>query len=275
MPTIDVNIEQKINALMMSEANSESTKDAVNFAVGGIQDHIDVTQLPLELHRIMNSWIRTDSWYYTGLRTDSCLFEHGVSKFELCLRRIVARKMKKLVFERLTKYIIQIGVFYQMPDELDLYYATRDVSYELSDGWSTMGTDLADEALRWTKKHHEHVTDNDSEKFQWIHPDTGEECYHLPHLPKSDEHYDKPEEHDVEHVLSSLEILPSNFQHKPDWTCPICLEVGEGTTCVRTKCKHVFHEQCFKDCNRAYLKQEENDGKTSCPCPICRRDVIN
>ena len=273
MPTIDVNIEQKINALMMSEANSESTKDAVNFAVGGIQDHIDVTQLPLELHRIMNSWIRTDSWYYTGQRTNpwlfeygAWLFENGVSKFELCLRRIVTRKIKKLVFERLAEDII--SPFRWMPDENDLYYATRDVSVILADGWSTMGTELAHEALRWINRHGEHVTDNDSEKFQWVNTVTGEVCYHLLHLPK-------PKKHNVKHVLNySLETLPSNFQHETEWTCPICLEVGEGTTCVRTKCKHVFHEQCFKDCKRVYLKQKENVGKTWCPCPLCRA-VIN
>ena len=272
MPTIDVNIEQEINALMMSEANSESTKDAVIFAVGGIQDHIDVTQLPLELHRIMNSWIRTDSWYYTGQRTNpwlfeygAWLFEYGVSKFELCLRRIVTRKIKKLVFERLAEDII--SPFRWMPDENDAYYATRRVSNNVADGWSTMGTELAEEALRWMKKHDEHVTDNDSEKFQWIHHDTGEECYHLPHLPK-------PEEHDVEDVLTSLETLPCDFQHEEGWTCPICLEVDEGTTCVRTGCKHVFHWSCFEKCKDVYLEQPENVNETCCPCPLCRADIL-
>ena len=267
MPIIDGDTKREIYALMMSEANSELAKNAVIFAVGGIQHNQDLSRLPVELHRIMNMWIRT-TWYYTGLKTDTWSFEHGVSKFELCLRRIVTQKMKKLVFERLAEDIIR--PFSYMPDENDLYYAMSHVSNILANGWSTMGTDLADEALRWIKKHDEHVTDNDSEKFQWIHPDTGEECYHLPHLPKPEEHDDKPEEHDVEHVLSSLETLPSNFQHETDLTCPICLEVGEGTTCVRTKCNHVFHEQCFKDYNRAYLEEQEENVSKTCPCPICR-----
>ena len=266
MPRIDGDTEQEIYALMMSEANWKPTKDAAIFAIGSIQHNIDMSQLPVELHRILNMWIRTNSWYYTGLKTDTWFFEYGVSKFELCLRIIVTRKMKKLVFERLTN-VIQIGNFYRSPDELDLEYATRDVSYELSYGWTTMGTELAKEALRWIKKHDEHVMDNDSEKFQWIHPDTMEECYHLPHLPK-------PEEHDDEDVLTSLETLPSDFQHEAGWTCPICLEVDEVSTCVRTGCKHVFHESCLENCKRVYLAQEENVSETCCPCPLCRA-VIN
>ena len=265
MPIINVDIDREINALLATRVNAELMNNAIISTIGCIQDDIDVTQLPLELRRILNMWIRTESWYYTGQRTEPWLLEYGVSKFELCLRRIVTRKIKKLVFERLADDII--SPFRWMPDENDLYYTTRDVCNTLVDGWSTMGTELAKAALRWIKKHDEHVTDNDSEKFQWIHHDTGEECYHLPHLSK-------PEKHDVEHVLNSLETLPCDFQHEEDWTCPICLEVDEGTTCVRTKCKHVFHEHCFEVCKRAYLEQKENVGKTWCPCPLCRAVIV-
>lgn len=174
MPIINVDIDQKINALLASRVNAEQITNTIISAVGCIQDHIDVSQLPLELRRIMNSWIRTDTWYYKGQTTNPWLFEYGVSKFELCLRKIVTRKIRKLVFERLADDITSRPFAWMwMPDEDDLYYATRDVSNTVSDGWSTMGTELADEALRWIKKHDEHVMDNDSEKFQWTHPDTG------------------------------------------------------------------------------------------------------
>ena len=272
MPIIDVAFDREINALLATRVNAELMNNAIISTIGYIQDHIDVSQLPLELRRILNMWIRTDSWYYTGQRTEPWLLEHGVSKFELCLRRIVTRKIKKLVFERLAEDII--SPFSWMPDENDLYYATRNVCNTVLDGWSTMATELAKAALRWIKKHDEHVTDNESEDFMWIHPDTGEECYHLVHLPKPEEHDDAPEEHDVEHVLISLETLPNNFQHEPDWTCPICLEVGEGITCVRTSCAHVFHASCFEECKRAYLEQEENVDKTWCLCPLCRGVVV-
>ena len=265
MPIIDVAIDRDINALLATRVNAERKNNAIISTIGCIQDHIDVTQLPLELRRILNMWIRTDSWYYMGQRTEPWLLEYRVSKFELCLRRIVTRKIKKLVFERLAEDII--SPFRWMPDEDDAYYATRRVSNNVADGWSTMGTELAEEALRWIKKHDEHVTDNDSEKFQWIHHDTGEECYHLPHLPK-------PEEHDDELVLNSLKTLPCDFKHEEYWTCPICLEVDEGTTCVRTACNHVFHASCFDDYKRAYLEHEENVGETCCPCPLCRA-IIN
>ena len=270
MPIIDVAFDREINALLATRVNAELMNNAIISTIGYIQDHIDVSQLPVDLRRILNMWIRTESWYYTGQRTEPWLLEHGVSKFELCLRRIVTRKIKKLVFERLAEDII--SPFSWMPDEDDLYYATRAVCNTVVDGWPTMGTELAKAALRWIKKHDEHVMDNESEDFMWIHPDTGEECYHLVHLPKPEEHDVDPEEHDVEHVLISLETLPNNFQHEPDWTCPICLEVGEGTTCVRTGCKHVFHAHCFEECKRAYLEQEEN--KTCCRCPLCRGIVV-
>ena len=262
MPIIDVAIDREIIALLATRVNAERTNNAIISTIGCIQDHIDVTQLPLELRRILNMWIRTDSWYYMGQRTEPWLLEYGLSKFELCLRRIVTRKIKKLVFERLAEDII--SPFRWMPDENDVYYATRRVCYTLTDGWPTMGTELAKQALRWIKEHDEHVMDNESEDFMWIHPDTGEECYHLKHLPK-------PKEHDVEQALSSLETLPCDFQHEAGWTCPICLEAGEGTTCIRTACKHVFHASCFDDCKRAYLEQEEN--KTCCPCPLCRASI--
>lgn len=254
MQMIDISIEREIMELITSEDNSEPVNDAIAFAVKSIQDIMDVSQLPQALLTIMNMWVRTDSWYLEG----------GVSKFEFCLKKIVTQEMMRRVYECL---IEEMSVVYQMPNDVDLCCALNNVSHALACGvWSTMDTKLTKEALRWIKEHDEHVMDNESEDFMWIHPDTGEECYHLKHLPK-------PEEHDDEHVLVSLEMLPNNFQHETDWTCPICLEVGEGTTCVRTGCEHVFHKSCFDKYKNVYLEQDENDDKTCCPCPLCRANI--
>lgn len=264
MPMIN-GIEREIMALITSEACSEAVENAIIVAVKGIQDNMVVSQLPPTLRRILNMWARTN-WYYNGVN-HTWFYEVGEAKLELCLRIIVTRESRTRLYERLTEDVAVMGVFFQMPDENDLRREVNNVCHTMVHNWPTMATKLTEQALRWTKKHDEHVMDNESEDFMWIHPDTGEVCYHLMHLPK-------PKEHDDEHVLSSLETLPCNFQHEADWICSICLEVGEGTTCVRTKCNHVFHRSCFEDCKHAYLEQENNVDKTCCQCPICRA-VIN
>lgn len=257
MQMIDIGIEREIMELITSEDNSEPVNDAIAFAVKSIQDIMDVSQLPQAMLTIMNMWVRTDSWYLEG----------GVSKFEFCLAKIVTREMMRRVYECL---IEEMSVVYQMPNDVDLCRVLNNVSHALACGvWTTMDTELADEALRWTKKHDEHVMDHDSGVFKWFDTETMEVCYHLLHLPRPEEHND-----DYENVLNSLETLPCDFQHEEDWTCPICLQLDEGTTCVRTECAHVFHKKCFEECKHVYLEQEENGDKTCCPCPLCRA-VIN
>lgn len=254
--------ELEIRALIASEACSEDVDMALTCAVKSIQDNIVVSELPPALRRILNMWAKTE-WYYSRYCDDPQYHpwynQVGEAKIELCLRVIVAQESRRQLCESL-KHI-------QRPDEEDVGLHLNYVCNNLVQNWPDMATKLTKEALRWIKKHDEHVMDNESEDFMWIHPDTGEKCYHLMHLPK-------PEVHDVEQALSSLETLPCGFQHEADWICPICLVVGEGTTCVRTKCNHVFHRSCLEDYNCAYLEQEDNVDKTCYPCPICRA-VIN
>ena len=269
-------IEREIKALMASEACSEDVLMANNRAVKGIQDNMVVSELPPALRRILNMWAKTH-WYALhcdGTMNHTWFNQPGVAKLELCLRVIVTHESRRRLYERLTEDVALFGICFQMPDENDVCREVNSVCNTMVHNWPTMATKLTKEALRWIKEHDEHVMDNESEDFMWIHPDTGEECYHLMHLPKPEVRDDVPEEHDVEQALSSLETLPCDFQHEEDWTCPICLEVGEETTCVRTGCKHVFHEHCFEKCKRAYLEQEENVGETCCPCPLCRGVVV-
>ena len=268
-------IEREIKALMTSEACSEDVLMANNRAVKAIQDNIVVSELPPALRRILNMWAKTH-WYALhcdGTMNHTWFNQPGVAKLELCLRVIVTHESRRRLYERLTEDVALFGICFQMPDEDDVCREVNSVCNTLVHNWPTMATKLTKEALRWIKEHDEHVMDNESEDFMWIHPDTGEECYHLPHLPKPEVHDDEPEEHDVEQALSSLETLPCDYQHEEDWTCPICLEVGEGSTCVRTGCKHVFHASCFDDYKHAYLEHEENVGETCCPCPLCRGNI--
>ena len=261
-------IEREIKALMTSEACSEDVLMANNRAVKAIQDNMVVSELPPALRRILNMWAKTH-WYALhcdGTMNHTWFNQPRVAKLELCLRVIVTRESRRRLYERLTEDVAHFGICFQMPDEDDVCREVNSVCNTLVHNWPAMATKLTKEALRWIKEHDEHVMDNESEDFMWIHPDTGEECYHLPHLPK-------PEEHDVEQALSSLETLPCDYQPEEDWTCPICLEVGEGSTCIRTACAHVFHEQCFNDFKRTYLEQEENVDETCCPCPLCRGNI--
>lgn len=263
-------IEREIKALMASEACSQDVSNAIVRTAKAIQDNIVVSDLPPVLRRILNMWAKTH-WYALhcdGLVNHTLFNQPDEAKLELCLRVIVAHESRRRLYERLTEDVALFGICFRMPNEDDVRREMNNVCNTLVYNWSAMAAKLTKEALRWIKEHDEHVMDNESEDFMWIHPDTGEECYHLKHLPK-------PEEHDIEHVLSSLETLPCDFQHEKYWTCPICLDVGEGITCVRTGCKHVFHKKCLNSCNNVFLAQAENVGKTCCPCPLCRGNIIN
>ena len=245
--------KQEISELITREWETEHVEAEIDKAVEIIQNNIIVWKLSKELLSIMNMWMRTN-WYHLD----------GMSKFEHCLQTIVIRESKERLF---------VDLLYsddQYPDkkirEYNFHYYLSDILSDMVSmfcenmfcrRWANMEYLLENEAKDWVLEHGEHVEAGDGGHFQWYDSVNEVVCYHLPHISQP------------------LETLPCDFQHEEDWTCPICLEVGEETTCVRTKCKHVFHEQCFKDCKRAYFNQEENDGKTSCPCPICRRDVIN
>lgn len=59
---------------------------------------------------------------------------------------------------------------------------------------------------------------------------------------------------------------PMHPQEYPRDKCSICLEyINEGADFVETKCKHLFHAECFlRVCDFGVEKQK---------CPLCRRDV--
>ena len=238
-------------ALINAKTNSVLMENAITFIVNSIQTTMNLWVLPWELLRIMNMWANS-TWCH----------EDGVPKFVHCLRTIVTRKIKKRLFVHLINKMRHTG--YVRHNEEDLYYALNNVGDPLDNEiLSTMASELTTEALLWVNKHDEHVTDYHNGYFKWYDPNTFDACYHLPHLPK-------PVIND-EHVLISLETLPAGyFQHKADWTCPICLD-GAQTTCVRTKCNHVFHKLCLERCKR--VKQKENGEKTCCLCPLCRAAI--
>lgn len=59
-------------------------------------------------------------------------------------------------------------------------------------------------------------------------------------------------------------------KEQEDDECSICLLSLKCEPCFITLCRHTFHKSCFNSCKRVYLEQEENVGKTCCPCPLCR-----
>ena len=59
-------------------------------------------------------------------------------------------------------------------------------------------------------------------------------------------------------------------KEQEDDECSICLQSLKCEPCFTTLCRHTFHKSCFNSCKRVYLEQEENVGKTCCPCPLCR-----
>ena len=249
-----------IRTMELLDDNPDDVKDAVASAVTSIQTTMIISQLPAGLCRQMNGWVRSDGWYHTD----------GVSKFEHCLRKIVTRALKRLVFDYLTEDIADSD---PLPDEEDLRSALRIMVRFLSRGnWTTMVdnhtmiSELCHAVSQWIRNHNEQLPEDVSNTFQWLDNETGW-CYHLPHLPK-------PVVINTAPVLSSLETLPCEFQHEKDWTCPICLAVDAQLVCVRTACAHIFHKKCFNSAKNVFLTQAEIVGKTCCPCPLCR-SVIN
>ena len=264
---LDLNINIKLSVAItiweLIDNNQHRVNDAVTKAVNDIQNAMNISQLPARLHRIFNNW---------GIREWN--HDDGVPKFVHCLRKIVTRELKRRVFDHLAKESVNARYpISPIPDEEDLYYALRTVWHVLALGnWSTMDnntmiSELCLAVSQWIRNHNEQICDDVSNTFRWVDIETMEVCYHLPHLPK-------PVVINAAPVLSSLETLPSNFQHKTDWTCSICLEVNALLVCVRTACKHVFHRSCFGKWKKVFLVQAENDEKTCCLCPLCRA-VIN
>ena len=164
--------------LMNDEANDEMVKDAIAFAMKGIQCRMIVAHLPEGLLEIMNMWARRSAWYD----------DDGDSKFEKCLWKVVSQEMKKRVFDLLTEWMNQDDGL--VCPKMDLFYAINTASnslhYYKEEYWSSLGIELESEACQWVLEHGEHdlIETSDGGYFQYYDNINEEVCYHLPHLPK-------------------------------------------------------------------------------------------
>jgi len=68
--------------------------DIINYQIAKIveeiQKTIDLTKLSRDLKAIMNSWVRTHTWYN----------EDKMSKFERCLRNVVTKELRRQTINR-------------------------------------------------------------------------------------------------------------------------------------------------------------------------------
>jgi hypothetical protein len=217
-----------------------------------IQKTIDLSKLSRDLKAIMNSWIRTHSWYD----------EDKMSKFEHCLRCIVTKEMRRQTIERLEQQDMS-----SFPvNEDDLIYELEDAFHRLtsSDFWD-MDSDLTAEAKSWVTNHGECLIESDFDRpFSWFSSRTMSTQYQLPHMFKRTNNID----------VVLLKVLAIDIKHETGWACSICLDTNsENPVCVKTECGHIYHHRCLADCKRVFLKQKENSCKTCVPCPLCRAPV--
>jgi len=221
----------------------------ITMIVEEIQKTIDISDLSRDLKAIMNSWIRTHSWYD----------EDKMSKFERCLRNVVTKEMRRQTIERLEQQ--------DMPsfpvNEDDLCYELEHAFSRLtsSDFWD-MNTDLTAEAKSWVTNHDERLIESDFDRpFSWFSSRTMSTHYHLPHVRMCNNNID----------LVSMKVLAIDYKHEEGWTCSICLDNNlENPVCVKTACGHIYHNKCLTNCKRAFLECKENCDKTCVPCPLCR-----
>lgn len=217
-----------------------------------IQKTIDLSKLSRDLKAIMNSWIRTHSWYD----------EDKMSKFEHCLHNVVTKEMRRQTIERLEQQ--------DMPsfpvNEDDLCYELEQAFSRLtsSDSWD-MDADLTSEAKNWVANHGECLIESDFDRpFSWFSSRTMSTQYQLPHMSKRYNNID----------VVSLKVLAIDIKHEEGWLCSICLDTNsENPVCVKTECGHIYHHKCLTNCKRAFLEQKENSCKTCVPCPLCRASV--
>lgn len=248
----------RINALYDDETNAPMINDAINVIVNTIQSEIITHNLSRHLKAIMNSWIRTHSWYN----------EDKISKFEHCLRNVVSKEMKSRVVDllkiRYKEYENGLGSSVNEDDlalevlRVSMYQSTSNYFWDF---WN-INAKLTAEAERYRQSNGETLIERDCDRpFSWFSKRTMSTHYHLPHVPKY-----------LNDVIP-LEVLTCDFKHDPNWECSICLSV-DSVNCVRTACKHIFHMGCLDDCKRIYLQQKANHHKTCVPCPLCRAPVI-
>jgi hypothetical protein len=262
MTECKVGLDARINALYDAETNAPLLNDAINVVVNTIQKDIITHTLSRHLKAIMNSWIRTHSWYN----------EDKMSKFEHCLRNVVTRGMRTHVIDLLKlrdkEYEYGIGR-YVNEDDLALEVLRVSMSQFTSNYFWDINAKLTLEAERYRQSNGECLIQGDCDRpFSWFCKRTMSTQFHLPHLatiPKN---------------VIPLEVLALGFKHDQKWECSICLEVDSvnhvnlfTSHCVRTACKHIFHMACLDDCKRIYLQQKENHNKMCVPCPLCRAPI--
>lgn len=241
-----------INSLYDNDTNASMINDAIIVVVNTIQNDIITHNLSSHLKAIMNSWIRTHSWYN----------KDKMSKFELCLRNVVTREMRRHVIDllkiRYKEYENGLGSSVN-EDDLALEVFRVSMSHFTS---NYFWAELTAEAERYRRSNGESLIERDCDRpFSWFSKRTMSTHYHLPHVSKHPKN------------VIPLEVLECDFNHDQKWECSICLSV-DSVNCVRTACKHIFHMGCLDDCKRIYLQQESNHHKTCVPCPLCRAPVI-
>jgi hypothetical protein len=259
MTECKVDLDVRINALYDAETSAHMINDAIFIVVNTIQNDIITHNLSRHLKAIMNSWIRTNSWYN----------EDKISKFEHCLRNVVSREMRTHVIDLLKvrdkEYEYGIGRFVNK-DDLALEVLRVSMSQFTSNYFWDINAKLTAEAERYRQSNGECLIDRDFEKtFSWFCKRTMSTQFHLPHLAKLPKN------------VIPLQVLACDFKHGQGWECSICLEVDSiefvNSLCVRTACKHIFHMGCLDNCKRIYLQQEENHNKMYVPCPLCRAPI--
>jgi hypothetical protein len=245
----------RINSLYDNDTNASMINDAIIVVVNTIQNDIITHKLSRHLKAIMNSWIRTHSWYN----------EDKMSKFELCLRNVVTREMRHRVIDLLKLRDKEYGLE-RCVNEDDLALELLRVSMSQFTS-NYFWAELTAEAERYRRSNGECLIEKDCERpFSWFSKRTMSTHYHLPHVSKHPKN------------VIPLEVLECDFKHDQKWECSICLSVDSvnpvNFRCVKTACKHIFHMGCLDDCKRIYLQQESNHHKTCVPCPLCRAPVI-
>jgi len=260
MTECKVGLDARINALYDDETNAPMINDAINVLVNTIQNNIITHNLSRHLKAIMNSWIRTHSWYIDH--------KTRMSKFEHCLRNVVSREMRRHVIDLLKvrdkEYEYGIGR-YVNEDDLALEVLRVSMSEFTCNYFWDINVKLSIEAERYQQNNGESLIDRDFERpFSWFSKRTMSTHYRLPHV--------------ATHLMNviPLEVLALDSK----WECSICLEVDSvnhvnlfTSHCVRTACKHIFHMACLDNCKRVYLEQKENHNKMCVPCPLCRAPI--
>jgi hypothetical protein len=261
MTECKVDLDVRINALYDAETNAPMINNAIFIVVNTIQNDIITHNLSRHLKAIMNSWIRTHSWYIDH--------KTRMSKFEHCLRNVVSREMKHHVIDLLKvrdkEYEYGIGRSVN-EDDLALEVLRVSMSQFTSNYFWDIDAKLTLEADHYRRSNGECLIHGDCDRpFSWFCKRTMSTQFHLPHLPK------------LPMNVIPLEVLARDFKHGQGWDCSICLEVDSiefvNSLCVRTACKHIFHMGCLDNCKRTYLQQKENHNKTCAPCPLCRAPI--